>query len=89
MSKTIEEIKEEKSRIEGEFLRKLTGLEKFSEMRIDHVRVGIDNYGWEEEEQSRKDKKKLRKLQGVLDVVIELNIENDPRSIDEPAEISS
>ena len=82
MAKTIQDIKNEKSKIESDILRMLIELEKSSEMNIEHVRVTVDHHSYEEEELNRKEKKKLRKLKGVVDVTINLNIENDPRSVD-------
>ena len=85
MSKTIQEVKDDKNKIESDILKTLINFEKSSEMRIDQVRVTTDRHSYDEEELARTQKKKLRKLKGVLDVTINVNIENDPRSIDLPA----
>jgi hypothetical protein len=82
MSKTIQEVKNDKNKIESDILRMLIDFEKSSEMKIDHIRVTTDHHTYDKEELARNQKKKLRKLKGVLDVTINLNIENDPRSVD-------
>ena len=85
MSKTIKEIKENKNRLETDILSMLIEFEDKNEIKVNYVNVSTDRHSYEEEEQTRKQKKKLRKLKGVLDVTIDVNIENDPRSIDVPA----
>lgn len=85
MSKTIQEIKDNKSKVEADILSMLIDFEKETEIRVNYTNVITDRYSYEEEEQARKQKKKLRKLRGVLDVTIDVNIENDPRSLDIPA----
>jgi len=85
MSKTIQEVKTDKNKIESDILKMLIDFEKSSEMNIEHVRVTTDRHTYEEEELARAQKKKLRKLKGVLDVTINVNLENDPRSIDIPS----
>ena len=82
MSKTIQEVKDDKNKVESDILKTLIDFEKSSEMNIDHVRVTTDHHTYDEEELARNQKKKLRKLKGVLDVTINVNLENDPRSID-------
>ena len=82
MSKTIQEVKDDKNKVESDILKTLIDFEKSSEMNIDHVRVTTDHYTYDEEELARSQKKKLRKLKGVLDVTINVNLENDPRSVD-------
>lgn len=82
MSKTIQKVKDDKNKVESDILKTLINFEKSSEMKIDHVRVTTDHHSYDEEELAHKQKKKLRKLKGVLDVTINVNIENDPRSID-------
>lgn len=86
MSKTIKEIKNNKSKLEADILSMLIDFEKENEIRVDYVNVTTDSHSYEETERRTADqKKKLRKLKGVLDVSINVNIENDPRSIDMPA----
>ena len=85
MSKTIKEIKNNKSKLEADILSMLIDFEKENEIKVNYANVTTDRHSYEEEEQTRKQKKKLRKLKGVLDVTIDVNIENDPRSIDVPA----
>ena len=63
----------------------LIDFEKENEIRVNYANVTTDRHSYEEEKQTRKQKKKLRKLKGVLDVTIDVNIENDPRSLDIPA----
>jgi len=84
MSMTVEDIKKKKTDLEIAFLKDLKQLEKETEITINRVEVRIDRHTYEEREDARKDGKldKLRKLKGVLDVVISMNIDNDPRSID-------
>lgn len=82
MSKTIQEVKDDKNKVESDILKTLIDFEKSSEMNIDHVRVTTDHHTYDEEELARNQKKKLRKLKGVLDVTINVNLENDSRSID-------
>lgn len=86
MSKTIKEIKNNKSKLEADILSMLIDFEKENEIKVNYANVTTDRHSYEEEEQTRKQKKKLRKLKGVLDVTIDVNIENDPRSIDVPAQ---
>ena len=85
MSKTIQEVKDDKNKVESDILKTLIDFEKSSEMSIEHVRVTTDHHSYDEEELARKQKNKLRKLKGVLDVTINVNLENDPRSLDIPA----
>ena len=82
MKITVEEIKKKKSELESEFLKKLKSFEKLSEISIEYVDVKIDRHDYEEREESKRTGKKLHKLKGVLDVQINVNISNDPRSID-------
>jgi len=85
MPKTVQEVKDEKNKVESDILKMLIDFEKSSEMNIERVRVTTDHHDYEEEEMARNQKKKLRKLKGVLDVTINVNLENDPRSIDIPS----
>ena len=86
MSNTIKEIKDNKSKLEADILSTLIDFEKENEIRVDYVNITTDSYSYEETEKSTAvQKKKLRKLRGVLDVTINVNIENDPRSVDIPA----
>lgn len=82
MSLTIEEIKSKKSNIEAGILKDLRSLESNSDLKISYVEISIDQYSYEEKERSKEKKKKLRPLKGVIDVKIELNIADDPRSVD-------
>ena len=79
---TVSEIKKQKTDLEADFLKKLQTFEASSDIQINHVIVEIDNYSYDEEEGYRKTKKKPRPLKGVLSVVIKVEIENDPRSVD-------
>lgn len=86
MSKTIKEVKNNKNKLEADILSMLIDFEKANEIRVDYVNVTTDHHSYEETERKTEDqKKKLRKLKGVLDVSISVNIENDPRSIDTSA----
>lgn len=88
MPMTIKDIKKKKSDLEISFLKDLKQLEKEAEISINHVEVKIDRHDYDEREKARKADGKskglrgLRVLKGVLDVVISINIENDPRSVD-------
>lgn len=85
MSKTIKEVKNNKNRLEADILSMLIDFEKANEIRVDYVNVTTDHHSYKEtERETGEQKKKLRKLKGVLDVSISVNIENDPRSIDTP-----
>lgn len=85
MNKTIPEIKKIKSDIESQILTLLKEFEKVSELQIEYVEVQVDHLSYEEKDILRTAKnKKHRKLKGVLDVTINANIENDPRSVDIP-----
>ena len=81
MSLTIEQLKSNKSKLEESILKQLRDFEKESEILISYVNVRIDSHSYEKLEKNRK-KEENRKLKGVLDVTIDVNIENDPRSID-------
>ena len=87
MSKTIQEIKDNKSKLEADILSMFIDFEKANEIRVDYINITTDSYSYDERERktTEQKKKKLRKLKGVLDVSIIVNIENDPRSIDIPA----
>ena len=87
MSLTVDEIKQKKSKLEANILKDLRALESSSDLKISYVEVNIDRHSYDEEEKMRKDGKKLRTLKGVIDVRIELNIADDPRSIDMPKEV--
>ena len=81
MSKTVKEIKASKSQLESDILDMLIRFEKDNEIRVDYVNVNSDRY-----DETEKGKKLTRKLicrnKGVIDVTINVNIENDPRSVD-------
>jgi len=83
-SKSIEEIKQLKSAAEKEIMKIIDKFEKESEIHVTSARANIDHHSYEEREDARRaDKPKpLRKLKGIQDFVIEINLENDPRSID-------
>lgn len=85
MANTIEETKAEKSEIESKILKMLKDLEASSGMIIDYVDVRTDRHSYEEQENAKKNPKaSLRKLKGVLDVMIQMNLGNDPDSIEVP-----
>ena len=85
MPYTIKEIKDNKSKLETDILSMLIDFEKANEIRVDYVNVTTDHHSYEEtEKKTSEQKEKLRKLRGVLDVTINVNIENDPRSVDLP-----
>ena len=85
MSKTIKEVKNNKNKLEADILSMLIDFEKANEIRIDFVNVTTDHHSYEETERKNgEQKKELRKLKGVLDISINVNIENDPRSVDSP-----
>ncbi len=82
MAKTVQQIKADKSEVEQKMLGMLKDLETSSKMRINYVDVKTDRHSYEEEEKSRNGKKKLRQLKGVLDVMIQMDLGDDPDSID-------
>ena len=82
MLNTIEKIKVRKSEIEQQILKILRAFAEEVDMNLRHVDVKVDHHSYEEDEEHRKYKKKLRKLKGVLDVNINMNLDNDPSSID-------
>lgn len=85
MAKTVEEIKAEKSEVEGKILKMLKDLEASSGMIIDYVDVRTDRHSYEERECTEGNSKtSLRKLKGVLDIMIQMNLGNDPDSMEVP-----
>lgn len=85
MAKTVEEIKAEKSEVEGKILKMLKDLEASSGMIIDYVDVRTDRHSYEEREGTEGNSKiSPRKLKGVLDIMIQMNLGNDPDSMEVP-----
>ena len=82
MLNTIEKIKIKKSEIEQQILKILRTFAKEVDMNLMSVDVKVDHHSYEEEEDYRRNKKKLRELKGVLDVNINMNLDDNPRSID-------
>lgn len=81
-SLTIEEIKNRKSEVEKDILKMLRDFEKETETMISYVSTQIDrgDDSWDIEKSGKPGKK--RKSKGLLDFTLELNLENDVRSID-------
>lgn len=81
MAKTVQEIKKDKSEVEQKILGILKELEASSKIQMEYVEVEVDRHSHEEWEEAQKDGKKLRQLKGVLNVIIQLNLENDSDSL--------